>query len=364
VEDAQLDTSVTLRRSARSTVFNSDNGKVWTEAYVEPGQYVFARVPPSEDKDGRSRGEATTTTKAMPTLRLPIARSPYHVRYDSARYDSAKIEFLVDAREHSPELAALKPGDRLYVSEPHGKGFSNVLFGERDLEAAMRKNHPLVMVAASSDGVASIRAMLDWQPVMAYADQHPVCVFYLCESQESAAFVALHDEWRSEGFKIIPCYGDLDEQLFMIEQCVLTGAEHAGGKPTILGVDPTKPPSILLAGAKGDVAKRLLDLFDARGVSRDNILTSDFYEPHAVVHHAPHHTRPHETTLLTHALDQPYDPTDPHGPPRTPTHAPEKRGATTPLFSTRFTSHNSSYVRTRTYTYVHVHVRVYVSVTL
>ena len=259
VEDKQSESAAMLRKS-RNTMFSNDNGKVWTEMFHEPGQYVLARC-----RDGAE-------------TKLPLARSPYHVRYDSARLDSAKVEFLVDGEHHPKALVSAQPGDSFKVSEPHGSGFSNVLFAERDLEAAMRKNHALVLVANGTNGFASIRALLDWQPVMAYADQHPVSVFYLCESQESAALLSLHDEWRSEGFKIVPCYGTIEDQMFMIEQCILTGAEAAGGKPTIFGAsDVSRSASVLLAGASGSAAKNLLDLFVNRGVSRDNILTSDFY---------------------------------------------------------------------------------------
>ena len=154
-------------------MYGNGNGKVWTEMYDEPGQYVRARC-----------GCGAET-------RLPIARSPYHVRYDSARLDSAKVEFLVDSSHHPNALTGAKPGDVFHVSEPRGVGFSNVLFAERSLEAAMRKNHPLVLLANGTDGLASVRSLLDWQPVMAYADAHPVTLFYLCESQESAALLSL-----------------------------------------------------------------------------------------------------------------------------------------------------------------------------
>ena len=56
----------------------------------------------------------------------------------------------------------------------------------------------------------------------------------------------------------------------------LTGAVAAGGKPTILGADPAAC-SVLLAGAEGDVAGSILKLLNARGIARDNILTSDFF---------------------------------------------------------------------------------------
>ena len=256
IEDKQTESN--LRKSPGSAVYGNGNGKVWTEMYDEPGQYVRARC-----------GCGAET-------RLPIARSPYHVRYDSARLDSAKVEFLVDSSHHPNALTGAKPGDVFHVSEPRGVGFSNVLFAERSLEAAMRKNHPLVLLANGTDGLASVRSLLDWQPVMAYADAHPVTLFYLCESQESAALLSIHDEWREEGFKIIPCYGALDDQLFLMEQCFLTGAVAAGGKPTILGADPAAC-SVLLAGAEGDVAGSILKLLNARGIARDNILTSDFF---------------------------------------------------------------------------------------
>jgi|Transcript_6403 hypothetical protein len=260
VEDKQNDDAQHLR-SSPGLVFN--NGKVWTETFTKPGMYVKARF-------GRGDGGGDGVVD-----KLPVARSPYHVRYDSARLDSAKVEFLVDAGTHPAGLTAAKPGDVISVSKPLGSGFTNVLFAERSLEAAMKKNHALVLVARGTSGMASIRSILDWQPVLAYTDKHPVTVFYLANSQESSALLSLHDEWRSEGYKIIPVYGgvdDVDNAMFMIEQCLLTGALTAGGKPTILGKSPASC-SVLLAGCQGDVASKLLHLFDSRGVSKENILT-------------------------------------------------------------------------------------------
>jgi hypothetical protein len=263
IEDKQSDVASNRLHAASSAAYVRDNGKAWTERFHEPGQYVMATFSSRDDDE-------TETT------RLPLARSPYHVRYDSARLDSAKVEFLVDAETHSPRLYAAAPGDTFTVSAPAGGGFSNVLFAERSLESAMRKEHDLILVAYGTNGMASVRALLDWQPAMAYATEHPVCVFYLCESQEDAALLSLHDAWREEGFKIIACYGTLDDQIFLMEQCFATGAPGAGGRPVIVGADASRA-SALLAGAEGETARRLLALFESRGVAKDNVLTSDFY---------------------------------------------------------------------------------------
>ena len=258
IEDKQSDVASNRRNTSSSASFEHDNGKAWTERFHEPGQYVMARC---------ACGAET---------RLPLARSPYHVRYDSSRLDSAKVEFLVDLKTHPNALTAAAPGFTFSVSAPSGGGFSNVLFAERSLESAMRKEHNLVIVAYGTNGMASVRSLLDWQPAMAYASQHAVTVFYLCESQEDAALLSLHDEWREEGFKIIACYGDLDDQIFLMEQCFATGAPGAGGRPVVLGADPSRA-SALLAGAEGETARRLLALIESRGVAKDNVLTSDFY---------------------------------------------------------------------------------------
>lgn len=253
IEDASVNESASFlrKKTIGSGVYS---GKEWTEGFEAPGQCVRVACG----------GETTA--------RLYMARSPYHVRETSANFDSAKVEFLVDGKRHPEALTGAKPGDVFRVSEPLGRGFSNVLFAERSLEAAMRKGHSLVIIACDTDGLASAASLLDWQPVMAYADAHPVTLFYLCESQESAALLASHDEWRAEGFKIIPCYGSLSDQIFMMEQCFLTGALAAGGKPTILGASAAKC-SALLAGAEGETASRILHLLTERGLARDNILT-------------------------------------------------------------------------------------------
>jgi len=259
VDDKQHD-DAHLRKTSPGIVFN--NGKVWTDAFTSPGMYVKANV-----------GNSSKVEK------LPLARSPYHVRYDSARLDSAKVEFLVDEALHGAEFANAKPGDVIKVSKPLGGGFANVLFANRNLQKAMKDDHALVLVARGTNGMASVRSILDWQPVLAYTDRHPVTVFYMSDSADArgAALLSLHDEWRSEGYKIVPAYGAVEEQLFLIEQCLLTGAVTAGGNfaATILGPDP-ETCSVLLAGCQGEVAAKLLHLFESRGVSKQNILTSDF----------------------------------------------------------------------------------------
>ncbi|CEG01848.1 unnamed product [Ostreococcus tauri] len=252
IEDAQNVRGKELRRTTERTFV--DSGKKWTERYETPGQFVKARG------DGWESGA------------LAIARSPYHVRYDSARLDSAKVEFLVDERTDAAALTGAKPGDVFYVSEPLGCGFSNVLFADRSLKNAMQHECPCIIIACGTRGLAHARSLLDWQPVMAYADAHPVSLFYLCESQEGAALLSLHDEWREEGFKVVPCYGALEDQLFLMEQCFITGAVAAGGKPTVLGPSAASC-SVLLAGAEGETAGRILTLLTSRGIARENILT-------------------------------------------------------------------------------------------
>merc|ERR1712159_937538 len=96
--------------------------------------------------------------------------------------------------------------------------------------ATMTRLCSLRIAAYGTNGMASVRSLLDWRPAMAYASQHAVTVFYLCESQEDAALLSLHDEWREEGFKIIACYGDLDDQIFLMEQCFAAGAGRARGE--------------------------------------------------------------------------------------------------------------------------------------
>lgn len=255
IEDASVNESASYLRK-KTIGSGTYSGKEWTERFEAPGQCVRATAG--------GAGGATT--------RMFMATSPYRVREASANWDSAKVEFLVDGKRHPEALTGAKPGDAFRVSEPLGRGFSNVLFAERSLEAAMRKGHSLVVIACDTDGLASAASLFDWQPVLAYADAHPVTLFYLCESQESAALVASHDDWRAAGFKIIPCYGSLSDQIFMMEQCFLTGALAAGGKPTILGASADKC-SALLAGAEGETASRILHLLTDRGLARDNILT-------------------------------------------------------------------------------------------
>ena len=48
-------------------------------------------------------------------------------------------------------------------------------------------------------GMGPLRAALEWTPVQAHATANPVTLYYITQSQQSAAYLADWDQWRNAG---------------------------------------------------------------------------------------------------------------------------------------------------------------------
>ena len=163
---------------------------------------------------------------------------------------------------------------RLSASAVKGAGFENPLFPEYNLSSAIERGHAVVLVAGGSAGLGPSRAAMDWPNLSSHCDGHPVTLFYLhAEDKESAAYIQEWDQWREGGAKVVPCYGDFEQDIFKIQQTLVTGGEEYGGKfDTVLGKDASKV-TVLLAGLTGEETKSVLRIFTAnKNVPKEQIL--------------------------------------------------------------------------------------------
>lgn len=65
--------------------------------------------------------------------------------------------------------------------------------------SCLEAGHPLLVIAAGVRGIAPVRAALSWTPVLAHAGSSRVNVFYIADSQTSAAYLVEWDMWREAG---------------------------------------------------------------------------------------------------------------------------------------------------------------------
>ena len=64
----------------------------------------------------------------------------------------------------------------------------------------------MVMLACDADGVAPIRAAIEWTPLQALAGEAPVVLCLIARSMSSTAFIADWDTWREAGVHVLPLY--------------------------------------------------------------------------------------------------------------------------------------------------------------
>lgn len=74
------------------------------------------------------------------------------------------------------------------------------------LLSAAEESRPLLMLAMGSRGMGPLRAALEWTPIQAHATANAVSLFYVTESQQSAAYLADWDKWREAGVSNIPLH--------------------------------------------------------------------------------------------------------------------------------------------------------------
>jgi hypothetical protein len=65
----------------------------------------------------------------------------------------------------------------------------------------LQAGRSLLLVGAGAHGLAPVRALLNWQPVLAHASSHPIAACLLTHCPGGAPFVAEWDTWREAGVR-------------------------------------------------------------------------------------------------------------------------------------------------------------------
>ena len=87
-------------------------------------------------------------------------------------------------------------------SSCHPRSFASLFNSEASLVSCLEAGHTLVLVAVGVRGIAPVRAALSWTPVLAHAGSSRVAVFYVADSQPSAAYLVEWDTWREAGVSV------------------------------------------------------------------------------------------------------------------------------------------------------------------
>ena len=117
-----------------------------------------------------------------------LTTSPSTVMEKSASLSASIIELLVDTRGpdlFAVQLAAMAPGAQLEVSQVLGRGYGSMFDEEVGLMSSMEDQRDLLLVAMG-EGIAPIRAALDWVPVQAHATRSSVTLVYEADSPRCA----------------------------------------------------------------------------------------------------------------------------------------------------------------------------------
>lgn len=258
----------------------------WLDDYKAPGQCVAVKY---EDKSETTSGNGSDPAPMRVASRLfGLGTSPYEARSSSAALDAAIVELVVDQKSNNPDdalLAAMEPGTLLHVSQVLGRGFTSLFNSHIGIQSALEEGRPLLMIAVGSRGIASVRAALNWTPVLAHASAHPCILFYVINghsSLASAAYLVEWDAWREAGVQVYPVpvdaanavNGDSDGEhaLSALENALFH--EHHG----LLGCLGKRQPgeaAVVLSGVPRDVAAQLTRRLTHAGIQSEQLLVSD-----------------------------------------------------------------------------------------
>lgn len=248
----------------------------WIDAYQVPGQFLAVKYcSPGGDIE-----DVSTVTLAQ-HLRA-IASSPYEARQSSAMLDASIVELLVsrDGDKDDKALADLGPGCLIEVSNVLGNGYASLFDSQNNLSLLLEECKSLIMVGKGFRGIAPLHAAITWTPVQAHATANKVALYYLTDSQTSAAYLVEWDEWREAGVNVHPIYTASDNNWasgstkseVLLEQALFHG-EH--GLRGVLGCDP-KDAAVLISGLPGDVAAQLTKKLTHAGVAGERILFCEY----------------------------------------------------------------------------------------
>ncbi|KAK9802950.1 hypothetical protein WJX72_006330 [[Myrmecia] bisecta] len=254
----------------------------WIDAYKVPGQFIGIRYP--------ADSAHTQTGPLRPANRLyAIASSPYQAKSESADLDASIIEVLVDrdGGEDDQKLAELGPGSLAEISQVVGRGYASLFNTYVGLLSALEESRDLLLIGMGAKGIAPLRAALQWTPLQAHATAKSICLYYMCGSATSAAYVKEWDLWREAGIRVNPIYlsdaassnnngngtGSIQAIKDGLEEAIF-GAE--AGLAATMGGNP-RECAVLLSGLPGDVAAGITRRLGIEGVAKERILFCDFF---------------------------------------------------------------------------------------
>jgi hypothetical protein len=169
------------------------------------------------------------------------------------------------------------------VSEPIGAGFTEMFSDRGGLQAALKEDRPLLLVAVGTRGIAALRSVVEWTPVQAHATTCPVTLFYVADSQATAAYIKDWDTWRESGAVVNVLFtsnfvadageGDAATVLRALGTAVL------GGEAGLRGAVRSNPKdaSVLLAGFQGATAIAFVKRLGGLGVPSDQLLFCEYF---------------------------------------------------------------------------------------
>lgn len=96
-------------------------------------------------------------------------------------------------------LDTLPIGTNLEVSAADGSGFCSLFDATESFQSALTRGRSLLLVGACGPGIAALRAVLAWTPVLTHATRHGVAVVLAATCPAAAPFVLEWDAWRQAG---------------------------------------------------------------------------------------------------------------------------------------------------------------------
>jgi len=153
------------------------------KTYTVPGQYVKIKV-----------GEGKPGFYAM-------ANSP------DAGFKTQKLQFVIKETENNQYIAGAKPGDKLDLSSPQGKGFNLVESFDKYKFDFPTTN---VLLMATGSGLAPIAAAIDFAPMglrkigFNSLFERKATLYIGARTEEHLPLKSRYADWETKGVRVVP----------------------------------------------------------------------------------------------------------------------------------------------------------------